>query len=222
MHTHRGAPIFAAGVMALAVQVMLPTTSIARADSCPDVHVVYARGTDTVPPVDPVGQALVNAMSAQLAGKSLSVYGINYPANLDLSGGTTTGATDGWVHIQNLVAACPATRVVLSGYSQGADVIDLLTTTAGAAFGTHTPMPDAVAGHVAAVVVFGNPSRKMGGGPLTIRSPLYGAKALDVCLTGDPICSNGADLLAHSRYVVSGVVNQAAQFAVSRLSPAAG
>lgn len=212
--------------MAIAVQataqVTLPTTSIARADACPDVQVVYARGTDTVPPVDPVGQALVNAMSAQLPGKSLSVYGINYPANLDLSGGTTTGAADGWVHVQNLVAACPATRVVLSGYSQGADVIDLLTTTAGAAFGTPTPMPDAIAGHVAAVVVFGNPSRKVGGGPLTARSPLYGAKALDVCLTGDPICSNGADLLAHSRYVVSGVVNQAAQFAVSRLSPAAG
>ncbi|MBI3692432.1 MAG: cutinase family protein [Mycolicibacterium aromaticivorans] len=55
----------------------LPTTSIARADACPDVHVVYARGTDTVPPVDQVGQALVNAISAQLPGKSLSVYGIN-------------------------------------------------------------------------------------------------------------------------------------------------
>ncbi|QEN16614.1 cutinase family protein [Mycolicibacterium sp. ELW1] len=208
--------------MAIAMLVTLPTTSIARADSCPDVQVVYARGTDTVPPVDPVGQALVNAISAQLPGKSLSVYGINYPANLDLSGGTTTGAADGWVHVQNLVAACPATRVVLSGYSQGADVIDLLTTAAGAAFGTATPMPDAVAGHVAAVVVFGNPSRKMGGGPLPARSPLYGAKALDVCLTGDPICSNGADLLAHSRYVTSGAVNQAAQFAVSRLSRAAG
>ncbi|WP_237752541.1 cutinase family protein [Mycolicibacterium aromaticivorans] len=222
MHTHRGAPLFAAGVMALAAQMMLLTTSIARADACPDVHVVYARGTDTIPPVDTVGQALVNAMSAQLPGKTLSVYGINYPANLDLSGGTTTGATDGWVHVENLVAACPATHVVLSGYSQGADVIDLLTATSGAAFGTPTPMPDAVAGHVAAVVVFGNPSRKMGGGPLPGRSPLYGGKALDVCLTGDPICSNGADLLAHSRYVSSGVVKQAAQFAVSRLTSAAG
>ncbi len=229
VHTHRGrTTFFAAGVMALAAQMMLLTTSIARADACPpDVHVVYARGTDTIPPVDTVGQALVNAMSAQLPGKkTLSVYGINYPANLDLSGGTTTGATDGWVHVENLVAACPATHVVLSGYSQGgADVIDLLTATSGAAFGTPPtpPMPDAVAGHVAAVVVFGNPSRKMGGGPLPGRSPLYGGKALDVCLTGDPICSNGADLLAHSRYVSSGgVVKQAAQFAVSRLTSAAG
>ncbi|PND55013.1 hypothetical protein CRM90_25040 [Mycobacterium sp. ENV421] len=47
-------------MIALAAQVMLPTTSIAHADACPDVHVVYARGTDTVPPVDAVGQALVN------------------------------------------------------------------------------------------------------------------------------------------------------------------
>ena len=144
------------------------------------------------------------------------------PASLDLAGGTTTGATDGWVHVQNLVAACPNTRLVLGGYSQGADVIDLLTTTAGAAFGTPTPMPDAVAGHIAAVVVFGNPSRRVGGGPLPTRSVLYGSKAVDVCLTGDPICSNGMDLAAHARYVSSGLVHQAALFAASRLALNAG
>lgn len=197
-------------------------TPVARADNCADIQVVYARGTDTIPPVDQVGQALVNALSARLPGKSLAIYGINYPANLDLAGGSTTGATDGWVHVQNLVAACPNTRVVLGGYSQGADVIDLLTTTAGAAFGTPTPMPDAVAGHIAAVVVFGNPSRKVGGGPLPTRSVLYGSKAVDVCLTGDPICSNGTDLTAHGRYVSSGLVAQAAQFAAGRLTSSAG
>ncbi|WP_234817810.1 cutinase family protein [Mycolicibacterium sphagni] len=219
MHTH-AARIFAAAAITSAAHLTSMTMPVALADTCPDIHVVYARGTDTVPPVDPVGQALVNALSAQAPGKSLSVYGINYPANLDLAGGTTTGATDGWVHVQNLVAACPNTRLVLSGYSQGADIIDLLTTTAGTAFGTPTPMPDAVASHVAAVVVFGNPSRKLGGGPLTTRSVLYGSKAMDYCLVGDPICSNGMDLAAHGQYVTAGVVNQAAQFAASRLAPA--
>ncbi|ULN41278.1 cutinase family protein [Mycolicibacterium crocinum] len=219
MHTYRRAPIFAAAALVIGAHVTAPT---ALADTCPDVHVVYARGTDTIPPFDQVGQALVNSLSTQLAGRSMSVYGINYPATWDLNNGTTSGANDGWVHIQNLVAACPATRLILGGYSQGADVIDLLTTTSGAAFGTPTPMPDAIASHVAAVVVFGNPSRKVGGGPLPSRSPLYGEKAVDVCLTGDPICSNGTNLFAHSQYVSSGVVNQAAQFAAGRVSPVAG
>lgn len=183
---------------------------------------VYARGTATVAPVDPVGQALFNALSAEVPERSLSVYGVNYPANLDLTGGSTAGATDAWVHIQNVVAACPATTLVLSGYSQGADVIDLLTTTTGAAFGVPTPMPDAVARHVAAVVVFGNPSRKVGGGPLPGRSVLYGPKAVDFCMTGDPICSNGLDLTAHGRYISSGLVNQGAVFAASRLLPNPG
>ncbi len=145
---------FAAAALVIGAHVTAPT---ALADTCPDVHVVYARGTDTIPPpFDQVGQALVNSLSTQLAGRSMSVYGINYPATWDLNNGTTSGANDGWVHIQNLVAACPATRLILGGYSQGADVIDLLTTTSGAAFGTPPtpPMPDAIASHVAAVVVF--------------------------------------------------------------------
>ncbi|GAY14100.1 cutinase family protein [Mycobacterium sp. shizuoka-1] len=220
MPTHRTARIIAATVVMTAAP--LAPSSVAHADNCADIQVVYARGTHTVAPVDPVGQALVNALSTHVPGRSLSVYGINYPASLDLVGGSSTGAADGWVHVQNLVAACPNTRVVLSGYSQGADVIDLLTTTGGAAFGTPTPMPDAVAGHVAAVVVFGNPSRKVGGGPLPSRSAAYGAKAVDVCLTGDPVCSNGTDLSAHGRYVSSGLVAQAALFAASRLESDAG
>ncbi|TGD90060.1 cutinase family protein [Mycolicibacterium sp. CH28] len=198
------------------------TAPVALADSCSDIHVVYARGTYTVAPIDPVGQALVNVLSSELPGKSVSVYGINYPANLDLNGGSTAGATDGWVHVQNFVAACPKTQVVLSGYSQGADVIDLLTTASGAAFGVPTPMPDAIANHIVAVVVFGNPSRKLGGGPLPPRSTLYGSKAVDFCMPGDPICSNGADLVAHGQYVNAGLVTQGAQFAASRLTPNPG
>ena len=38
------------------------------------------------------------------------------------------------------------------------------------------PMPADVADHVAAVAVFGNPSIRLLGGPLTALSPLYGYK----------------------------------------------
>lgn len=222
MHNIRTAQIFAVAIVVAAAVLASAQQPSAHADNCSDAQVVYARGTATVPPIDPVGQALVNTLSADLPGKTVSVYGINYPANFDLAWGSTSGAADSWVHILNLVALCPNTRLVLAGYSQGADIIDLLTTGSGSAFGTPTPMPDTVAGHVAAVAVFGNPSRKVGGGPLPTRSALYGAKAVDLCLTGDPICSNGADLTAHGKYVSSGLVAQAAQFAASRLVSNAG
>lgn len=206
-------------VAAAVITLVAPLTSAppALAAPCPDVQVVYARGTNTTPPVDFVGQAFVNTLSAQVAPKSLAVYGVDYPANLDISASTAQGASATWVYVQNLVAACPSTRLVLSGYSQGANVMDALTADSGTAFTAETPMPAAVAGHVAAVVLFGNPSRKVGGGPQPGRSTLYGSKTIDLCVPGDPICSTGIDLIAHGRYIESGTVGQGVQYAASRL-----
>jgi cutinase len=46
---------------------------------------------------------------------------------------------------------------------------------------------------------------------------LYAAKTIDLCVPNDPICSNGVDMGAHVAYVQTGMVNQAAGFAASRL-----
>ena len=188
---------------------------VASAENCPDVDVVYARGTDTTPPVDFVGQTLVNTLSALMPTRSINVYGVDYPATLDFGPSTAKGAALAWVHIVNRVAACPNTRIVLSGYSQGAGVIDLITVDKPLPWGINTPLPATVANRVAAVAVFGNPSRKIGGGPLTALSKTYGPKAIDLCITGDPICSNGSDLTAHAKY--SEVISQAAAFVAARL-----
>ena len=67
-----------------------------------------------------------------------------------------------------------------------------------------------------AAVVFGNPSNRLGQ-PLTTLSPLYGAKALDLCNGADPVCSSGNDVPAHSTYVQAGLVAQGAAFAASRV-----
>ena len=187
----------------------------ATAETCPDVEVVYARGTDTTPPVDFVGQAFVNAFSAQIPGRTISVYGVDYPATLNLGPSTAKGAAQAWVHIVNRAAECPATQLVLSGYSQGAAVIDLLTADKPLPWGTNTPMPAAVAGQVAAIAVFGNPSRRVGGGPITAISKTYGPRSIDLCITGDPFCSNGSDVTAHAKY--GGVVDQAAKLVAARL-----
>ena len=47
---------------------------------------------------------------------------------------------------------------------------------------------------------------------------MYAAKAIDLCVPNDPICSEGGwDWGAHGAYIQSGMVAQAAAFAASRL-----
>jgi len=66
--------------------------------------------------------------------------------------------------------------------------------------------------------VFGNPSIKLLGGPLTALSPGYGYKTIDLCNGADPVCSSGDDRPAHSLYVDAGLTTQAAQFVAGRLT----
>jgi cutinase len=195
--------------------VSIPST--AAAAPCPDIEVVFARGTNDSPGAGWVGQEFIDSLRPQVGARSVGVYPVNYPAIEDLARSASAGASDASAHVQSMAANCPNTRLVLGGYSQGAMVIDLITAQTVLAGFTPAPMPPQVAHHVAAVAVFGNPWAKSLGAPLTAISPLYGAKAIDLCNPGDPICSNGGDMSAHVRYVQSGMVNQAATFAASRL-----
>jgi cutinase-like protein len=47
--------------------------------------------------------------------------------------------------------------------------------------------------------------------------PLYQPKTLELCASADPICSDRSDWTAHAAYVDNGMVDQAANFAVSHL-----
>jgi cutinase len=198
-----------------AVNAALPLAFVgipaAAAQPCPDVEVVFARGTTEPPGVGGVGQAFVDSLRSHAGGRSIGVYAVNYPATNDFPRSTPIGVDDASAHIQQTSAACPNTKMVLGGYSQGAAVIDLST----------TQMPPQVADHVAAAAVFGNPSSafadSLSPGPLPVMSPLYAAKAIDLCVPNDPICSSGSDMRAHVAYVQTGMVNQAATFAASRL-----
>jgi cutinase len=189
----------------------------AKADPCPDVEVVFARGTFEPPGIGLTGQAFVNSLRPQVGERSLGVYAVNYPAGPSVSS-FSAGTGDVSAHVQYMAANCPNTRMVLGGMSQGARVIDLVTASgepSDARF-TAAPMPPQVADHVAAVAVFGNARRKAEG-PLTARSPLYGSKTIDVCARGDSVCGEGGNGLAHYSYILPEVVSDAAAFAASRL-----
>src|ERR1700760_601480 len=89
--------------------------------SCSDVEVVFARGTFEAPGVGATGQAFVDALNARLGGKTVDVYGVNYPASLDFQA-ATDGIADAANRIEAIADHCANTKIVLGGYSQGAAV----------------------------------------------------------------------------------------------------
>jgi cutinase len=188
------------------------------ATSCPDVQVVFARGTGEPPGAGRVGDALADSLRSLANGKSVAIYAVQYPASYDFPR-AIDGVNDASAFIEHTAQACPQTKIVLGGYSQGAAVVDVLAATGRPILGFTSPLPDTIADHIAAVVVFGNPSNRIGE-PLTALSPLYGSKALDLCNGADPVCSDGDDVPAHSLYVEAGMTDQAAQFVVARLKGA--
>jgi cutinase len=210
-NARRATGFLGAVAAAWALPIALIHLPSAAADPCPDVEVVFARGTTEPPGVGGVGQAFVDSLRSQLGGRSVGVYAVDYPASRDFDSSTPAGANDASGHIQSMAANCPNTRMVLGGYSQGAAVIDLST----------TAMPPQVADHVAAAALFGGPKSAfadtLSPGPLPTIGPLYAAKTIDLCVPNDPICSNGVDMGAHVAYVQTGMVDQAAGFAAGRL-----
>jgi cutinase len=204
-----------AGLLAAASLIGLAPAASA-APGCPDVQVVFARGTDEPAGVGRVGQAFVDSLRGDLKGKTVDVYAVNYPASYDFLA-AADGANDASSFVQATTVNCPDTSIVLGGYSQGAAVMDFITAAPGPVLGFNNLMPPNVADHVAAVAVFGNPSLRIGR-PLTELSPLYGSKTIDLCNGDDPVCSSGDDRAAHSLYVQSGMASQAATFVADRIS----
>jgi len=181
---------------------------------CNDVEVVFARGTQEPPGIGRVGESFVAALRDRLPGRSIGVYAVNYPASYDFLA-AADGANDASSHIQSVVGSCPATKLVLGGYSQGAAIIDVITSVPVPVVGFTNPLPPETADRVAALAVFGNPSARIGL-PLT-SSPLYGFKAIDLCNPGDPVCSAGDSVPAHRSYGPDGSAAQAAAFVAGLL-----
>lgn len=200
----------------------------ASADPCPDVEVVFARGTFEPAGVGGTGQAFVDELRNRLGGKSMEVYPVNYPASLDFAT-AADGVIDTSNRVRDMAARCPNTKMVLGGYSQGAAVVAYTTEDAvpnGFTLpeGITGPMAPDVAKHVAAVVLFGKPSSGFlqmiytGAPPITV-GKLYAGKTLDLCIPEDNVCSpGGTDNGAHNLYSENGMAAQAAGYAMDRIS----
>ncbi|NOR00849.1 cutinase family protein [Mycolicibacterium fortuitum] len=200
------------------VWTSLATPVASAAPDCPDIEVVFARGTDEPAGIGNVGKAFVDTLRPMVKGSTVGTYAVKYPASWDFMK-AAAGATDMSKRVQATAARCPKTKIVMGGYSQGAAVVDVVATSPIAGLGYTAPLPAAVVPRVASVVVFGNPSARLGQ-PLTRMSPDFGARTADLCNTNDPICSLGRDWNAHITYPKSGLIKLAAQWVTRHVQPA--
>jgi cutinase len=218
------------GAMLSASVLLSAPIPAAAADPCPDVEVVFARGSGEPAGLGSVGGPFVDSLRSQIGSRSLGVYPVNYPASTDFSNTAFAmtvidGIRDAGNHIESMASNCPKTREVLGGYSQGAALAGYVTSAAvppGVPAGAvPPPMPPEVANHVAAVTLFGTPSAQFlqqYGAPLITIGPLYQPKTLQLCADGDGICeSGGSPGVAHALYAVNGMTGQAANYAAGHL-----
>jgi hypothetical protein len=222
----------------LAAWAALPSTGVpaASAQSCPDVEVIFARGTGENAGVGGVGQSFVDALRAQAAPRSVDVYAVNYAAadnfsqRIDFARTVIDGIRDAGNRVQTIATTCPNTRIVLGGFSQGAVVAGFVTSptipdAVPADYRSYIPQPLApeIAEHVAAVTLFGLPSPQFLStydAPPVVIGPQYVSKTLQLCTEGDTICNGapgGQPSIAHALYGLSGSTQQAATYAVDRL-----
>jgi cutinase len=212
--------VWALGALALTG----PTVPTASARGCPDVEMVFARGTGEPPGVGPTGQAFADSLRPRVGARSFEVYPVNYPASDQWDTGID-GIRDAGAHVISTANSCPDTKMVLGGYSQGAAVMGFVTSAAipdGVDPATvPKPLEPQVANHVAAVVLFGTPNvRAMNflGEPPVVIGPTYQEKTIKVCVPEDPVCSDGLNFAAHDTYAGDGaMIDKGAKFAADRL-----
>jgi cutinase len=219
--------LLAGAVLLAAAGLIAPTGTLgaatgvlpsASAEPCPEVEVVFARGREESAGVGTLGNAFISALRSK-TGKNVGVYAVKYPADTEID----EGANDMSSHIQYMVGNCPATRLVLGGYSLGAAVADIVLAVPMQFFGFTNPLPPGADTHIAAVALFGNGAAWVG--PITNFNPLYRERTIELCHGADPICNpadpntwddNWSDHLARA-YIDAGMVNQATDFVAGRL-----
>lgn len=192
-------------------------TPVAFADDCPDVEVIFARGTNEPPGLGRVGDAFVDSLRQQTGGLNILPYGVNYAASkLQLHGGD--GANDTIDRVKKSVEKCPSTKIVLGGYSQGASVMDIVAGVPIGGINWGNSLPPQYADNIAAVATFGDVADRAGG-TLPSQSKLLGSKAIDLCNPNDPICHAGPgnEWSGHTEGYVPVYTTQAAAFVASRL-----
>lgn len=142
-------------------------------------------------------------MQTSLGADRIAVQGVEYPAGLAqnlIPGGTDPrDAADMADLIANVSSTCPDSKIVVSGYSQGAAMVHRAV----------EQIDDpAVLGQIAAAVTFGDTQKKQDDEQVPNVDP---AKTLILCNDGDLVC-DGTLIVTKNHLDYTSKVQQASDF----------
>ncbi|RGP62345.1 hypothetical protein FSPOR_9390 [Fusarium sporotrichioides] len=215
-----------------------------RASECKDVHVFLAKGNNEPYP----GRQGVLAKAICDGYKSCDYEDIifNNPLEAPFCDSVTEGVVNGKKQITDYNKNCPKSKLVVSGYSQGAQVVgDILGGGGGVFF--EDCVEDKIAGlspdsrpgsSIVAAMVFGD-TRHTADQPYNVLSgvsknglfprpadqlanlAIYGDVFQAYCVATDPICAQGKDVKTHLNYF-DVFTNEAADWVKERVEKAGG
>lgn len=119
-------------------------------NNCAQNIVIFARGTTEPGNVGTLtGPPFFQALAQQVGADNLAVQGVDYAADIPgfLAGGDAAGSQAMAQLVQDTVQACPQSKVIMSGYSQGCQLVH----------NAAAMLPADVSGKVAGAVLFGDP-----------------------------------------------------------------
>lgn len=176
---------------------------------CKPITMIFAKGTGengNVGDGNSPGPALIAQIRKIHGAENIAVQGVAYDADVKgyLLGGDAEGS-ERFLNLTNQASVkCPDTRIVLGGYSQGAQVMH----NAAENFSPE------VTSRVDAAVVFGDPKKTQPIGSIPSE------KVMSICHDGDIICNYVGATAPHLTY--SQDAPQAASFVMKNLPPSIG
>ncbi|KAF4630176.1 hypothetical protein G7Y89_g7964 [Cudoniella acicularis] len=186
---------------ALATTLNIDTSEDA-ANGCTAMTVIFARGTTEPGNVGVLtGPEFFDALTDMLGKNAVSVQGVDYGASIEgfLEGGDPQGSQTMANLITQTFSKCPNTNIVMSGYSQGGQLVH----------NAANILPAKTMVQVSSVIIFGDPDN---GKAVT---NVAASKTLVICHAGDNICAGG-DLILLPHLTYSHNAEQAATFAAAR------
>ncbi|TVY34657.1 Cutinase [Lachnellula subtilissima] len=178
------------------------TTYNELGSTCTAYTVIFARGTTEPGNVGVlVGPPFFDALRTSLGASALTIQGVNdYDADIAgyEAGGDAGGSAEMAKQISAAMAACPNTKLVASGYSQGGQIVH----------NAAAQLPAATASWISKVVVFGDPDNG------TAIANVDPSKVKTFCNVGDNICVNG-DLILVPHLIYGENAEEAATFVAS-------
>jgi len=199
--------------------------------NCPDAHIIVTRASTEAP-----GEGIIGSLATAVTRASkqtITVEATDYPAALNpyapsVAAGTRALTTE----VTDEATNCPATKIVMMGYSQGAHVIgDVLAGTGRVAgFTQFAAVSTDVSDKVRAVVLMGDPryvpGKSFNAGTSKTRGlfargndaslDAFAARTQSYCDTGDTFCASGNSVAVHLSY--TGKYNNAAEaFILSKI-----